>query len=148
MEEPMGRISMGRVVIGGLVAGLIINLCMAMLHGVLLTHDWQAAMLSLGRSMQTGGQVRSLVIFNVQGFLAGLFGVWLYAAIRPRFGAGPGTAVRAGIALWFGCSFLPALIQMALGILPDKLIYLPLAADFVIVIAALLAGAALYREAE
>ena len=30
----------------------------------------------------------------------GIAAVWLYAAIRPRYGAGPRTAVIAGLAVW------------------------------------------------
>ena len=31
------------------------------------------------------------------------------AGVRPRFGAGPGTAVRAGIIAWFAIGLLPTL---------------------------------------
>jgi hypothetical protein len=34
--------------------------------------------------------------FNATGFLIGIFAIWLYAAIRPRHGPGPKTAVCAG----------------------------------------------------
>ena len=34
-------------------------------------------------------------------FLIGLFAGWLYAAIRPRYGAGPKTALCAGLFVWF-----------------------------------------------
>jgi len=58
--------------------------------------------------------------------------VWLYAAIRPRFGPGIGTAVRSGLAVWFclgvivtihmisdNFGFHPAIIMLiAAGMLP------------------------------
>jgi hypothetical protein len=34
-------------------------------------------------------------------FLLGLVVVWLYAAMRPRFGPGPRTAMVAAAAVWF-----------------------------------------------
>jgi hypothetical protein len=34
---------------------------------------------------------------NVKGVIVGIALIQLYAAIRPRFGAGPATAVKAGI---------------------------------------------------
>ena len=142
----MGRIQGGRVILGGLVAGLVINVGMFLLHGAMLKNDWQSAMQALGHVAEPSDMTRSLVIFNLQGFLVGLFAVWLYAAIRPRYGAGPGTAARAGVAAWFGASLAPTLIQMALRLLPDKLLYVPLVGDFVILIIAVIAGAALYKE--
>jgi hypothetical protein len=36
---------------------------------------------------------------NVKGVIVGIALIQLYAAIRPRFGAGPATAVKAGILL-------------------------------------------------
>src|SRR5207249_3963498 len=39
-------------------------------------------------------------MFLAWGFLVGIFAVWLYAAIRPRYGAGPKTALCAGAAVW------------------------------------------------
>ena len=38
------------------------------------------------------------VLMVVLIFLVGILLIWLYAAIRPRYGAGPGTAVLAGVA--------------------------------------------------
>ena len=32
--------------------------------------------------------------------MLGIASVWLYAAIRPRYGAGAGTAIMAGVAVW------------------------------------------------
>jgi hypothetical protein len=38
--------------------------------------------------------------FVLWGFLVGIFAVWLYAAIRPRYGDGPKTALCAGAVVW------------------------------------------------
>ena len=46
-------------------------------------------------------------MFLAWGFLVGIFAVWLYAAIRPRYGAGPKTALCAGAAVW-GIGYLGA----------------------------------------
>jgi hypothetical protein len=34
------------------------------------------------------------------GFVVGIAAIWLYAAIRPRYGPGAATALRAGFAVW------------------------------------------------
>ena len=39
--------------------------------------------------------------FGCHGLLLRRLGVWIYEAIRPRFGSGVKTAVYAGVAAWF-----------------------------------------------
>ena len=42
----------------------------------------------------------------VTSFVVGILLVWIYAAIRPRFGAGMRTATKAGLVVWaFGFLF-------------------------------------------
>jgi hypothetical protein len=70
----------------------------------------------------------------------------VYAAIRPRFGAGIGTAVVAGIAVWllsFGWGILgDTLMQF----IPTNIMGIALVWSFVEVLAGAIAGAWLYRE--
>ena len=40
------------------------------------------------------------LLFLAYTFVLGIILAWLYAAIRPRFGPGPFTALRAGAVLW------------------------------------------------
>jgi hypothetical protein len=84
-----------RVILGGLLAGVVINVSESILNGVVLAKDWEAAMAALGKPQMGGNQVG---VFVLWGFLVGVFAVWLYAAIRPRYGAGPKTALCAGAA--------------------------------------------------
>ena len=83
------------MILGGLAAGLIINVIESVLNGVILAKDMEAAISALGRQMGGG----ALAMFIAWGFLVGIFAVWLYAAIRPRYGAGPKTAACAGAAV-------------------------------------------------
>jgi hypothetical protein len=56
----------------------------------------------MAASVKGGGPaVQSLIpLFVILDFIYGIVLVYLYAAIRPRFGAGPSTAVQAGILMW------------------------------------------------
>src|SRR5258708_31028314 len=54
-------------------------------------------------------------------FVAGVFLVWLYAAIRPRYGAGPATAAKAGVAAWFLGSLLVTLFMWPQHLMPTNL---------------------------
>lgn len=42
----------------------------------------------------------AITVFTIVTLLVGIATVWLYAAIRPRFGAGPKTAMAAGLIVW------------------------------------------------
>jgi hypothetical protein len=53
-------------------------------------------MQSVGKAPAFGGN--QIAGFVINGFIASTARVWLYAAIRPRFGPGPATAIRAGLA--------------------------------------------------
>src|SRR5712692_2514040 len=138
----MGKINWPRVFLGGLVAGGIINIFEYVLNGVVLAKDMEAAIRALGRQM--GGA--ALVMFNVWGYLVGIFAVWLYAAIRPRYGAGPKTAVCAGAAVWGLGYLLAAVTPIALHLFPRRLMAIGLAVGLVEVIIGTLVGGWLYRE--
>lgn len=140
----MAHTNRGRVLLGGLVAGLIINIIEFVVQGVLLKADWANAMQALGRSPIVSG--KAILIFNIWGFLAGIGSVWLYAAIRSRYGAGPGTALRAGLAAWFFASFLVAVANYPMGFFPVRLIVLPSLAEFIAFELATLVGALMYKE--
>ena len=138
----MGKINWNRVILGGLVAGVIINIFEFALHGAVIAKDMDAAVRALGR--EVGG--KELLMFLVWGFLVGIFAVWLYAAIRPRYGAGPKTALCAGAAVWGLGYLLASVTPIALHLFPRRLMAIGLAVGIVEVLAGTLAGAWLYRE--
>src|SRR5207244_4015907 len=138
----MGKINWTRVILGGLVAGVIINISEYVLNGVVLAKDMEAAISALGRQMGGG----ALLMFTVWGFLVGIFAIWLYAGIRPRYGAGPKTALCAGAAVWCLGYLLAAVTPLALHLFPRRLMAIGLAVGIVEVLAGTLAGAWLYRE--
>jgi hypothetical protein len=86
----MGRINLARVLIGGFVAGLIINFGEFILNGVLIAEEMNAAMAALNKPPVDPSMIIWFVLFSF-GFAFIL--VWTYAAIRPRFGPGVKTAV-------------------------------------------------------
>jgi len=138
----MGKINWTRVILGGLVAGLIINVFESVLNGVILAKDMETAISALGRQMGYD----ALAMFIAWGFLVGIFAIWLYAAIRPRYGAGPKTAACAGAAVWGLGYLLAAVTPIALHLFPRRLMAIGLAVGLVEVIIGTVAGAWLYCE--
>lgn len=140
----MPKINLSRVVWGGIVAGIVANLLAFVVDGAVLGQLWRDAMKALGRDDFTPAQI---VQFNILGILNGVLIVWLYAAIRPRYGAGPATAVRAAVAVWIAGSLLANLAFMGVtGLYPAKLMTITTAGALLEYIAGALAGAALYKE--
>src|SRR5438552_16922740 len=90
----MGKINMMKVLVGGLMAGVVLNIIDGVLFGYFLKDQMAAAMASLNRPAMTNAQIPWFVFLD---FVAGVFLVWLYAALRPRFGARPATAAKAGL---------------------------------------------------
>jgi hypothetical protein len=138
----MGQINSGRVLSGGIVAGIIINIFEYVTNGRLLAADWAAAMQALGREMPAS----AIPIFIVWGFFVGISAVWLYAAARTRFGPGPGTAVLTGFAFWVIGYLFPNLISWALAIFPSRLLAITTLVGLVEIMVASLAGASIYKE--
>jgi hypothetical protein len=139
----MGKINMGRVIVGGLLAGLVINLGEFVLNGFILEKDWEAAMRSLGKE-PIGMQ--AVAVFLALGFLLGITAVWIYAAVRPRLGAGPKTAICIGLIVWVLTSLFTTLGQLPTGIFPNRLLIIPLVWGLVELPLGTVAGSWLYRE--
>ena len=142
----MANIKWGRVVAGGLLAGLIMNVGEAILHGALLARAGTEAYLALGRTVPADpANLASLIVLT---FVQGIAAVWLYAAIRPRYGPGPGTAIRAGLTVWFFSAVYAGVYLHAgfAGIFPSNVVWPPVGWELVEFPLATLAGAAIYKE--
>ncbi|MBE0447579.1 MAG: hypothetical protein IBX64_05705 [Actinobacteria bacterium] len=116
--QGIGRINWSRVILGGLLGGIVFSIT-NILKGVAVPafgEEWAAAMALLGIDMQRLMQSQAMLAwFMVDSILFILVAVWLYAAIRPRFGAGMRTAVYAGVAVWLIGYLLPMIGYASLG---------------------------------
>jgi hypothetical protein len=93
-------INTSKVLVGGIVGGVVANVIDFIGNSFILGGMHQADMAKLNPALAakpTGGQIAGFVIFDIAWIIAT---VWIYAAIRPRFGPGPKTAVYAAIASW------------------------------------------------
>jgi hypothetical protein len=140
------RINWSRVILGGVLAGLIINICEFLVNGLILRDEWASAMAALNQSAHMA--LGPTVAFWMWGFLIGLFAMWLYVTIRPRFGAGPKTAVIAGIAVWIPGSLLAMIAPAAMHLFRYRLIVIGVALAFVEIAIGVVAGASFYKERE
>jgi len=140
----MNKINLGRVILGGIVAGIVIDLFEGILNGVVLTNQWAGVMTGLGKSATMS--IKQIIAFNVWGLVAGILMIWLYAAMRPRMGVGPKTAVCAGLVVWASAYLLGSAAPVFLHLFPVGLILTGLAVGFVETMVAGVAGAYFYKE--
>jgi len=140
----MGKISWGSVIKGGLLAGLVLNVVDFVTYGVVLKADLAQAMTALGKDPRAMDS--AIPLFVVLDFVYGIGLLWVYAAIRPRFGAGAKTAVIAGLAVWFFVGLLHAIGESPMGFMPQRLMAIGTCVALISIPLATVVGAYVYKE--
>jgi hypothetical protein len=143
-EDAMGKINGTRVLLGGLLAGVIFNVLYYGAAFLYLGKRWSAALEALGHPICMSGL--NIAIGIVFDFVLGIFAVWLYALIRPRCGAGAKTALFAGMAFWVLTGLLPTIMWGSLKLFSARLLTIDSLSYLVMVIVATLLGAWVYKE--
>lgn len=141
----MSKINVGRVVIGGLVAGVVLNIGEALLNGVILADAMKQDFDRLRLPDPTDSSTFLIRVVGITFFL-GIAIVYLYAAIRPRFGAGWKTAACAGVLAWFFVYLYCGYVYVALGIVSMKPYLIGLVWGIAEFALAAIAGAFFYKE--
>ncbi|HEV2489560.1 MAG TPA: hypothetical protein VGT03_07115 [Candidatus Acidoferrales bacterium] len=143
----MSKINWGRLFLGGLAGGAVV------LAGDALVAVAIPALIRSGivppphLSPPTLASALTYVVAVL--LVGGPAALWLYVAIRPRFGPGPKTAAYAGLWSWLILGPYLQATQSAIGFpavfslgtwVPLDVVALPL------IVVAMLAGAAIYKE--
>jgi hypothetical protein len=139
----MGRINLGRVIVGGLLAGLVINISEFVLNTFVIEKDMEAALRAMNLPPIGPSQIATFVVL---GFTLGIATVWLYAAIRPRFGPGVPTACYASLAVWFLAYVYPSMFILVLHVFPTTPTCISVIWGLPEIIIAGIAGAWAYTE--
>ena len=133
-----------RLALGGVVAGVVLNACDYVVNNIVLARQWQDLAQRHNLDESSMGGTEALAVFVVIDFLLGFLIAWTYVAIRPRFGPGPPTAAKAGLAVWAVFSLATALFGG--WFVPWDLILMSVGIGLVAYLAAALAAGALYAE--
>jgi hypothetical protein len=142
----MSGINAGKVITGGLLAGIVLNALDFLNNAVVVGADFKANATRLGldpAALETPTGIATWVVID---FLMGILIVWTYAAIRPRLGPGPRTAILAGVVPWLAI----ALVMFGLatgGIFPVALWGKMAVITLIITSVGAVAGAWAYKEA-
>ena len=139
----MNNINFGRVILGGLVAGLIINIGEFLLNEVVFVKQMEEMFRRLNLPRPGGSFIATAIGIT---FLLGIVMVWLYAMIRSRFRPGPKTAIIAAFVIWFCVYFYCGILNATLFGVPTYLMLIGFVWGIVEYILAAIAGAWLYKE--
>ena len=140
----MGKINWSRVFLGGLLAGIVIIVLGFVTFLWYLKGLYDPALQALGHPVSASAGLYILAI--VSSLISGILAVWLYSAIRPRYGAGAKTAVCAGLFFWVLGSLGPAVSLGIMGLFPANVLAIDSLTGLVICVVATLLGAWVYKE--
>lgn len=131
-----------RIILGGLAAGLVMNVLDFVTNVVLYGEQWRDIYRALGLPTENPAVPAFWISFD---FFSGLLIAFLYAAMRPRFGAGPRAALVAALVVT-GVCHLTLFSHIADGVFPAVLLLKCGALELVSAILGGLVAGRLYRE--
>ena len=140
----MNKINFARVMLGGLVAGLVMNVSEFVLNDVVLGAQMKAFFASRHLPDPGGSFIAIAVILT---FVMGVVLVWVYAAMRPRLGPGPKTAICAGVIGWLFACLYSGTINGLIFQIPTNVLTIGVVWAFFEYTVATIAGAWVYKEA-
>ena len=138
-------INTGKVLTGGLLAGLVMNVLDTTFNFTVLLDDSKAMAERLHLNPAVATDFSYSIPWIVIDFVLGLVIVWNYAAMRPRFGPGVKTAVLAGLVPWLSVSAVLCGFA-SIGVFTETMIVKSSFFALVSVLAGGLSGAWAYKE--
>ena len=142
----MATINWGRLILGSLIAAIIMFVTDGFIHETIAKADWIAIYNGL-RAAEPEPHGTSMVYFAIFELGRGFTAMMFYVLMRAFFGAGPKTAVLAGILGWIAFSLTGPAQFIPLGFFSTALWLKVGAIHLITSILATIAGAALYKDA-
>ena len=145
----MTGINYRRVLMGGFAAGLILIVTEVVVELLILGNipafgSEKERLSSFGISEEGWGPANHIIQLLIP-FLGAFLMIWVYAAIRPRFGSGPRTALIVGAIFLF--NWLVLLVYFTnIGLFPLKVSVASFIDNLIVIPIAVLVGARMYRE--
>lgn len=140
----MGKINFGRVLLGGLLAGLVLNIGEFVFNGVLMAaamKDW------MGKHNLSDPGGSFVVVAITLTFVLGIVMVLLYALMRPGLGPGPKTAIVTALIFWFAVCIYCGIINGIILAVPINFLAFGIGWCLIEYVVGALVGAWLYKEA-
>lgn len=110
------RTNLSRIILCGVVSGVIINAIEWIAHRVLLDARWNAAFAAIGKVPSFWGT------FVVANFGVGVVSVWTYWWLSGIYGRGSRAALTTGAAMWIIFWVIPIMGLQPFDIFPNYLL--------------------------
>lgn len=141
----MKKINWLRFVIGGVIAAVIFFLSDGLMHEQVLSSDWRDVYLNIS-AIEPEHHGSSMLYFTIFELGRGMLAMFLYVLMRAFWGAGPRTAILAGVAVWIAFSVTGPAQFIPLGFFTVQLWLKVAGFQLITSIFGSLAGAALYKD--
>ena len=136
-------VNSGKVVVGGLVAGVVANGLDYLFQGVVLKPDFEMFRQRLNLDpVAANNPVPWIIVDFILGFLL----IVTYVGFRARWGPGPKTAIYAGLVIFLGIASVMGALT-AIGVFTTDTYLKSSALSLITIISAALAAAFVYKEA-
>ena len=135
----MGNTNWKSVLLGGVLAGIVFTVLGMIARMTYLPKVWVPAF------ENTAIAVYFNLLF-IMWIVLGILAVWLYSAIRPRYGAGVKTAVMAGVFIWVIRELFPGIQSWAFGLYPVDTLVADGLTNLVACVVGTIIGAWVYKE--
>jgi hypothetical protein len=135
-------INIKRVLIGGLVAGVVI-ICSAIAMVPVVGNEMDLALLRFGLPPLSKG---AMAYFAGVSLMLGMTLVWLHAAMLPRLKQRTKTAIAAALILWLHGCFFANVAMVMYGFMPVKLTVIGTTWGLFELLAGSLIGTRFYRD--
>jgi hypothetical protein len=136
------RINRKRALLGGLVAGIVI--CLSAITMVPVVGNEMD--LALARFNLPPLSPEAMVFFTFVSLTFGQILVWSYAAVLPRFGPGPKTAIIVALVIWVQAYLFSNVSMVFYGFMPVKLTVIGTVWGLGEILVAGIIGTRFYRE--
>jgi hypothetical protein len=146
MPGGAAMINISRLILGGVVAGVVLNIITGIVNARILNGDFQNWATGMGTHLHPPAQPVQMCFWVLMCLLDGMVGVWIYVGMRPRFGAGPKTALLAGLLVWIAGRLCVAFDMFSLGVFPWQLLAGQSILGLVAILPGVLTGAWIYKE--
>jgi uncharacterized membrane protein len=142
----MGKANLSRAILGGLLAGVVFMVAEFVVEGLadLLFKFNESRAVIETFNLSVGG-ARFHIVNLGHLFVLCILIIWVYTALRPRFGPGPKTALITS-AIFLSTYVLLMVNLVNLGIFPAKIGLASVLFNFVELPIAVFAGASIYKE--
>ena len=141
----MGKINVSRVFLGGIVAGAV----SLALQGLAVVAGFTQKLAEAANipALAHPPVESQLTIALVELLVGGPLAIWFYAAIRPRFGPGPKTAMYTALWIWFVLGPYEQTVLTAFGfVVPITALVMMDAFALPAIAVSVLLGAWVYKE--